>query len=52
MITSETHHFEIQYRYKDVTYTTVICTGIIDNTDIVTRVMKTTQPTISKLWMR
>ena len=40
MITSETHHFEIQYRYKDATYTTVICTGIIDNTDIVIKYLK------------
>ena len=40
MITSETHHFEIQYRYKDATYTTVIDTGIIGDTDIVIKYLK------------
>ena len=40
MITSETHHFEIQYRYKDATYTTVIDTGIIDDTNIVIKYLK------------
>ena len=40
MITSETHHFEIQYRYKDEIYTTVIDTGIIGDTDIVIRYLK------------
>lgn len=40
MITSETHHFEIQYRYKDATYTTVIDTGIIDDTNFVIKYLK------------
>ena len=40
MIPSGTHHFEIQYRYKDVTYTTVIGTGIIDDINIVIEFLK------------
>ena len=40
MITSETHHFEIRYKYKDATYTTVIDTGIIDDIDIVIKYLK------------
>ena len=40
MIPSGTHHFEIQYRYKDATYTTVISTGIINDTDIVIKFLK------------
>ena len=40
MIPSGTHHFEIQYRYKDVIYTTVISTGIINDTDIVIKYLK------------
>ena len=40
MIPSGTHHFEIQYRYKDAVYTTVIGTGIINDTDIVIKFLK------------
>ena len=40
MITSETHHFEIRYKYKDATYTTVIDTGIIDDINIVIKFLK------------
>ena len=40
MITSETHHFEIQYKCNDATYTTVIDTGIIDDTGIVIKYLK------------
>ena len=40
MITSETHHFEIQYKCNDATYTTVIDTGIIDDTNIVIKYLK------------
>ena len=40
MIPYGTHHFEIQYRYKDEIYTTVIETGIINDTDIVIKFIK------------
>ena len=40
MIPSGTHHFEIQYKYKGVTYTTVIGTGIINDTDIVIKFLR------------
>ena len=40
MIPSGTHHFEIQNRYKYVIYTTVISTGIINDTDIVIKYLK------------
>ena len=40
MIPSGTHHFEIKYRYKDEIYTTVISTGIINDTDIVIKFLR------------
>ena len=40
MITSETHHFEIQYKCNDATYTTVIATGIIDDKEVVIKFIK------------
>ena len=40
MIPFGTYHFEIQYRYKDATYTTVIDTGIINDINIVIKFLK------------